>query len=54
MPENVTKCQVAFCEKPAKWVCVESGLKYCEVHKHPHQMDAEHVHHHRRFVEPKR
>jgi hypothetical protein len=30
------QCQVWGCTNEAKFRCIESGLKYCEKHKHAH------------------
>lgn len=49
MKNKFRKCQVAGCENEAKWRCVESKLRYCNEHKHPHKMDEDHVHHHEKL-----
>jgi len=44
------RCQVYGCKQPAKWVCVESKLRYCEEHKHPHKPgEDEPAHTHKRY-----
>ena len=32
----MTKCQVGDCSEEAAWVCINSGLRVCKVHKKPH------------------
>lgn len=41
-------CQVANCDEPVAYICIESNMRYCKIHKHAHGMDNEHPHHFKR------
>jgi cyclopropane fatty-acyl-phospholipid synthase-like methyltransferase len=49
--KELPKCQVAECQNPATWRCVESKLRYCEEHKHSHGLDEKTRHHYERLPE---
>lgn len=43
------RCQVPNCGHEAEFVCVESRLRYCRFHKHPHKGFKDEPHTYRKF-----
>ena len=43
------KCQVPRCRNTATVRCVESALRYCDDHKHPHGPSTSQQHHHEKI-----